>query len=381
MNFSDAVTVSGTRRTDDGYLVAEARVARTGIQEYLGTEVDPENKHGLRDKALVRIYRPAESVFHTDAMRSYAYRPMTNGHPGGVGVNSKNWKDVAVGNTGGEVMRDGEFVKVPLVLMDAQAIQDFESGKRELSMGYGAEIVFQDGVAPDGQAYDAYLGPMKMNHLSLEHCARGGNELRIGDHRAVETPEPVRGKPEGGHDMADTRKILVDGLTIETTDQGAQAIEKLQRQLTDAATATSNLSDAHARALAAKDADLAKKDAELDALKAKVLTDAQIDERVKARADLIGTAKAIADADYSGKTEAEIRKAAVVAKLGDAAIKDKPDAYIAARFDILAEDAAKDPVRQHLQAKDGRPANVQDNGQAAYETRVSDAWKTAQKGA
>jgi hypothetical protein len=86
---------------------------------------------------------------------------------------------------------------------------------------------------------------------------------------------------------------------------------------------------------------------------------------VNARADLVATAKAIADADYSGKSDAEIRKAAVVAKLGDAAISGKADAYIEARFDILA-DAAKpgDPVRGAL--RDGvTPTTVKDNGYAA----------------
>lgn len=374
MKFSDAVSVSGVRRTDDGYLVAVARVARTGLQDYLGTEVDPDNEHGLRDKPIVRIYRPEASVFHQDAMRSYAYRPMTNGHPGGDGVSSKNWKDVAVGNTGGEVVRDGQFVSVPLVLMDAAAIEDYESGKRQLSMGYSAEIVFQDGKTPEGEAYDAYLGPMRMNHLSLEHRARGGDELRIGDQRAVDASRTPRANPEGGHDMADTRKILVDGLSIETTEQGAQVIEKLQRQLTDAATTSKTLADAHTAALAAKDTELAKKDAELDGLKAKVLTDAQIDARVKARADLIGHAKSIVDADYNGKSEIEIRKACVVAKLGDAAVKDKSDAYIEARFDVLLDEAAKDPVRTAL--GDGRTVvDPKDNGQSAYEDRLTNAWK------
>jgi hypothetical protein len=374
MNFNDAVTVTGTRKTGDGYLVAVARVARTGIQTYLGSELDPDNKHGLRDKATVAVYRPEESVFHADAMKSYAYRPMTNGHPESQTVNAKNWKDVAIGSTGSEVLRDGAFVQVPMVLMDAAAIEDYESGKRELSMGYEAEVVFQDGISPEGEHYDAYLGPMKMNHLSLEHRARGGSELRIGDRRAAPAFPPARQTTEGGHDMADTRKILVDGLSIETTEQGAQVIEKLQRQLSDAAAATKALTDTHASALAAKDADLAKKDAEIDGLKVKVLSDAEIDARVKARADLIGTAKAIADGDYTGKTEAEIRKAAVVAKLGDAAIKDKPDAYIAARFDILAEDAVKDPVRKHL-GDAARAPNPNDNGHDAYVDRLTNAWK------
>ena len=352
MIFTDSVPVTGVRRTEDGYLVAEARVARTGIQDYLGTEIDPDNEHGLRDKPIVRVYRPESAVFHADAMHSYAYRPMTNGHPGGDGVNSKNWKDVAIGQTGGEVVRDGQFVKVPLVLMDAKAIEDYESGKRELSMGYGAEVVFQDGVSPDGEQYDCFLGPMKMNHLSLEHRARGGEHLRIGDQKPH--------TPKGGHDMADSlRKLLVDGISIDVTEQGAQAIEKLNTKLADAATATQSLKDAHATALAAKDTELAKKDAEIDGLKAKQLSDADIDKRVTARADLISKAKSIADADYTGKTDADIRKAVVVAKLGDAAVAGKADAYIDARFEILVEDAAKnpanDPFRQHMIHQDSKP--------------------------
>ncbi len=39
MNFTDAVTIAGTRRTDDGYLAAEAKAVRTGIQLYTGDEV------------------------------------------------------------------------------------------------------------------------------------------------------------------------------------------------------------------------------------------------------------------------------------------------------------------------------------------------------
>ncbi|MEG5263240.1 DUF2213 domain-containing protein [Pseudomonas sp. JDS28PS106] len=367
MILTDSVPVSGVRRTADGYLVAEARVARTGIQDYLGTEVDPDNKHGLRDKPIVRVYRPESSVFHKDAMQSYAYRPMTNGHPGGDGVNSQNWKDLAIGQTGGDVVRDGQFVKVPLVLMDAKAIADFDAGKRELSMGYGAEVVFQDGTTDDGEHYDCYLGPMKMNHLSLEHRARGGEQLRIGDNK-----QPT---PQGGHDMADSlRTVIVDGLSVQTTDQGAQAIDKLTKQLTDAGVNIKTLTDAHAVALAAKDADLAKKDAEIDSLKAKQLSDADIDKRVTARADLIGKAKAIHDGDYSGKSEGEIRKAVVIAKIGDAAIAGKSEAYIDARFDMLVEDAARapgnDPFRQHMIQNDSK--TVGDESEKARLQMIAD---------
>lgn len=87
----DAVSLGEPRLTRDGYLVADAKIARTGIQLYAGKEVDPENKQGWRDKALVRVYRPESEVFSTDAMASFAHKPITDDHPSEA-VSSKNWK-------------------------------------------------------------------------------------------------------------------------------------------------------------------------------------------------------------------------------------------------------------------------------------------------
>lgn len=353
MFLTDRVSAGQVRRTGDGYLVADARVARTGIQDYLGSEL------GRPDLPIVRVYRPEAEVFSADAMRSYAHRPMTNNHPKEM-VTAATWKDVAVGQTGGDVVRDGEFVTVPMVLMDAAAIRDYEAGKRELSMGYSAEIVFDAGTTPDGQQYDAIQKGLRMNHLALVDRARGGDALRIGDDNPRKsTMNEIK-----------TRTVLVDGLSVETTDAGAQAIAKLQKDVNDATALYVKACDDNKAAIAAKDAELAKKDAEIDSLKGKVLTDAQIDERVQNRADLIATAKQIADADYTGKSETEIRKIAVVAKLGDAAVKDKPDAYVQARFDILAEDSKVDPVRAALRT--GPTHVVKDNGQSEYERRLAE---------
>lgn len=358
MQLFDRATTSTPRRTTDGYLVADVRVARTGIQEYLGSEL------GKPDMPIVRVYRPESAVFDADAMHSYAHRPVTNDHPA-TQVTADTWRDVAVGGTGGEVVRDGEFVRVPMSLMDAAAIADYESGKRELSMGYDAVIEFIDGVTPEGESYQAVVTSMKMNHLALVDKARGGEHLRIGD-----SPDPGAlegGQQQGGQTAMTMKQVMVDGLTVETTIQGAQVIEKLQNAIADSASTVQALKDAHATALA-------KKDAEIDAIKAAVLTDAQIEERVVARADLLGKAKAVHDADYTGKTDAEIRRAAVIAKLGDAAVAGKSDAYVDARFDILVEDAAKtDPVREAL--KDGKPSQPVTDARAAYIAHLETAHK------
>lgn len=322
--------------TRDGYLAAEARVARTGIQMYraseLGMDGDPNR--------VVRVYRPPEEVFAADSLASYAYRPVTLNHPD-VMVDASNWKEHSRGQTGAEVLRDKEFVRVPMVLMDAGAIDEWKQGKRELSMGYTMDLDTTSGTTPNGEQYDAVQRNLRMNHLALVTRARGGSELRLGD------------DDKGGKPMPDTKltTVMVDGLSVETTDAGAQAISKLSKELADSKEAKATADKAHADALKAKDTELAAKDAEIEKLKGSQLSDEDLDKRVKDRADLISTAKAIADIDYTGKSDGDIRKTAVVAKLGADSVKDKSDDYIAARFDILAEDASADPVRRTLQSQ------------------------------
>lgn len=170
ISFEDA----GIRITGDGYLVANPRVARTGIQLYRGSEV------GMKDKAVVRVYRPEDEVFNKDAMASLAHRPLTNDHPP-VPVTADNWKDYAIGQTGDEVARDGECLRVPMSFMDAQAIKDIQGGKKQLSVGYSCDIVFTDGKTPGGEAYDAIQTKIRGNHIALVKFARGGDRLSVGD--------------------------------------------------------------------------------------------------------------------------------------------------------------------------------------------------------
>lgn len=370
--FNDTASAGTPRITSEGYLVADALIARSGIQEYLGSEV------GKPEMKTVRVYRPPEVVFATDTMARYANRPMTNDHPkAGQLVDAANWKALSIGITGGEVMRSGDFVRVPLTLMDAAAIADYKSGKRELSVGQVAEVVFEDGLTPEGEPYNAKVTALSVNHVALVERARGGEKLRIGDSptpaASVTGQQPLeRGQQMPGEVTMKT--VLVDGFSVQTTEHGAQAIEKLQKQLNDARSDSTTLVANH-------DKEMATKDAEIATLKGQVMTDAQIDARVAARADLIARATKLNDSlDFKGKTDAEVRRAVVVAKLGDAAIAGKSDEYVAARFDMLMEDGKADPFRAHMNDGGGaapRGAAPSDNGYQARVDAQKDAWKTA----
>lgn len=184
------------------------------------------------------------------------------------------------------------------------------------------------------------------------------------------------------------KTVTVDGIPIEVTDQGATVITTLLGRIADSKTANDKLVSDHAAAiaakdkdLAAKDGDLAKKDAEIDALKGKIVDGAALDALVQGRGDLVAKAKAIAPGVATdGKSDADIRKAVVAAKLGDEAVKDKAAAYIDARFDILAEDvkpADPDPVRRLSIDGLKQVGDARQQADAAWEKSVTNmnAWR------
>jgi len=210
IDMQDTLVLDGVRRTADGYLTAFAKVARTGIQVYRGHEV------GRPDLDRVRVYRPPSEVFSADAMRSLAHRPVTYKHPP-VPVNSTNWKRFAGGQTGEDVVRDGDFVRVPMVMMDAAMVDAYErDGVRELSLGYSTDIKWTSGVVADGEPdagkeYDAVQTAIRGNHLALVPVARGGDQLRVGDEEVddawSDAAREAAARARAAHKKGDAREV------------------------------------------------------------------------------------------------------------------------------------------------------------------------------
>lgn len=368
MQFTDSVAIVGTRRREDGYLVADARVARTGIQQYLGSEL------GRPDLKVVDVYRPEEEVFNDAAMASFAHRPVTDDHPS-VAVTSDNWKDLARGQTDGEIKRDGEFLRVGLMVADGASIQKVESGKRELSAGYTCDLVWEDGVTPDGKPYQAKQTKIRANHVAIVQRGRAGKDVRIGDDASHWGTAPIiahdKEKPMG------TRNVMVDGLSVETTDQGAQAIEKLLADRKRIEDQMNEKDGKNKKDLEAKDAAISALQAKLDDATSKVLTPDALGKLVADRVALEATAAKIAqDVKPAGLSDAALKAAVVKAKLGDKlpAERVSDQAYIDARFDILADEASQtqDTFRQ-ARMGDARPSPV------AHHAQMNDAQRARQQ--
>lgn len=326
------------RITGDGYLVATPRVARTGIQLYSGSEV------GKPDMKVVRVYRPEDQVFNADSMHSYGHKPFTNDHPPEP-VNADNWKDFAAGQLGGEVVRDGEFVRVPMVMMDKQAVTDYRDGKSQLSLGYTCDLLWTPGTAPNGEAYDAVQTDIRANHLALVKAARGGPDLRVGDASTIEDNNMTT--------VTQTAIVMCDGAAIQIDAVSAsvinahigrmnKTIESLQGKIdeaekgakkseTDAATVATE----HKGKVDAKDAEIVTLKKQLEDL---AMSPAKLDKLVIDRVAVISAAKKIIGDKVviDGKTDADIRRQVVDAHMKDAAKGWSEDAVTASFNTIVA---------------------------------------------
>jgi len=339
MYFADRLTLDAPKRTKDGYLAVRARASRTGVYHYTGPEVDPSDKHGLRDKALVNVLRDDETVFDRSAVQSFIGKPVTNDHPT-VPVDSSNWRDHARGTIMGAV-REGEYVAFDLLLTDQSAIDAVNAGKRELSNGYGAELEFGRFEAPCGTICDArQLKITGGNHVALVDRGRAGSECAIKDGFAACDAITADRLTQLKASLTDVKgnavkKIVLDGLQVDLSDADAvaAAITKLQDKATTAETALTDANKAHDKALATKDA-------EIDDLKSKVVDQVTIDALADAKAAVVEKAKTVCGdklPDTAGKTVAEVRRMACDAK--GISVADKSDDYVEARFDALTADA------------------------------------------
>lgn len=162
--------------TPEGFLKVSGRAAKTGIQEYLACEL------GLTDRphdAVVRVMRFADDVFKQSALDSYVGADITIEHPDTF-VSSETFKNSSVGLVTAAA-RDGDFVKVDMIVKSQDAIDAVHSGKVELSAGY--ECRYEP--APEGSGYDFVQRDIRVNHLAITDKARGGSQVRLADSHAL----------------------------------------------------------------------------------------------------------------------------------------------------------------------------------------------------
>lgn len=341
MLIHDTATAAARTRTPEGFLKVRARIARTGIHLYRAGELGAPDAWD-RD-GTVRVYRPPEAVFDPEAMRSFALRPVTDEHPPAM-VDATNWKRYAVGQSGAAVERDGDHLVADLLITDAEAVRRAEDGA-ELSNGYLADFDFTPGTTPDGESYDAAQSNIRGNHIALVTAGRCGASCRVGDATGADCG---CGLP---------LSVTVDGIAVETTAQGAAALERLKL------------------AVEAKDGAIAA--LMKAALDVRATDEAAIEKRAAERTAVLDAARSILGSAirFDGQTTSDIRREIVKRLLGTD-LAERGDAYVAAAFDTLmaTRGPGANPLALHLASPvlDGQDRDAARRGRDRF---LNTAWK------
>ncbi len=380
MFIQDGLTVDRTWETPDGFLGFSARFARTGIQHYDGSQIDPDGQflddagqRRFKAGTLYPVQRDASEVFSPRAMGSFIAKPITNDHPA-EGVNVDNWGSLAKGAIG-EVLRDGEYARMSGLITDKATIAAYRAGKKELSGGYRTDLAIGDGVNDKGEAFVARQTAIGGNHVALVRKGRAGPECAIQDSVALCDANPAW--------MADfttkepTMKIKIGDAEVDATNGEAVriAVDALNTKLTALDTRATDAEAKvveHAATITAKDAKIADLEAKLaDA----AITPAKLADAAKEYAGAQAKAKALRVAVAADADVAAIKKAVVDAKMGDAA-KDYTADHIDIAFEALTKDAKVDDSATIHDI--GKPNAVNDSDKAvadAYDAMVADLTK------
>lgn len=190
--------------TKDGFLVVPAKLSKTGIFNYLGSEL------GKTEKETYQLARTENSLFTDETISSFENAPITVGHPE-EDVTAENWKQLAVGSMR-NVQRDGDYLIGEAWIYDSAAIKQIEQfGIEELSCGYRSEL-----LPSQEQGIDFEIAPMVGNHIAIVANGRCGDTCKLADEQK-------------GKAMSTTRKFLdalLGAFGTKLSDEQAKAVEE-----------------------------------------------------------------------------------------------------------------------------------------------------------
>lgn len=159
--------------TPEGFLLCrDVPIARTGVMVYGEGEIPVEALGGI-----IHVTRTDDEVFSPSAMASFEGKPVTNLHPPAL-VTPASWREYVVGTVTNVRRMDSRLV-ADLLIADAGAIKEIQSGLREVSCGYDASY---EQTAPGEATQREIVG----NHVALVPKGRCGPTCAIGDKKPEE---------------------------------------------------------------------------------------------------------------------------------------------------------------------------------------------------
>ncbi|MFU8925131.1 DUF2213 domain-containing protein [Acinetobacter puyangensis] len=306
--------------TAEGYLKCiNVRLAKAPqVRQYYAYEFP--SLEGFTADQIINVYTPADELFKPDTVASFNGVDATDYHPPKNEINASNWKEYHIGYCE-NVRQEGDYLIGDLLIKDKNSIDLIQSNERiEMSLGYAANLVLEQGTAPDGTPYQAKFINFNGNHVALVKYGRCGGDCRIGD----QTP-----KPQEEHTM----EIIVNGIRFDIGDNKplADALKLQQEQLENLKAAKLKVGDKQfsiGDELTAVQAVVDQLHTEKAQLEQKIvnleqnqLTPEKLEQATAERAAVIADAKAlVSTVKTEGCTCEQIKRDVVAAKAGDAVV-------------------------------------------------------------
>lgn len=359
--FDISTDIKNAEFTDEGYLHVPAKVGRTGVMVYYKGDGMLDHITAFDSLPIgepIPILREDVEVFNPESLKSYRYKPVTNGHPKIGLVDSDTVQKYQVGMTKGVVKRAADTIKVDLVVTDKATIKDVQTGKRQISCGYTSDIKTEPGKDPVFGEYKGTQTNIVCNHIAIVESGRAGTQVRIGD----ASSKRKENKQMSEKEIMNLHRREFGGLTVTFSDQGAEVFDAMNARVKKAESAR----DKYKSELADMTAERDKIKGKLDAAKEKASDMVALDAAVAERSELIANAKRLnPDIETNGKTNAAIMKDAV-SKVSKVDLEGKSEDYIAGAFESAITDAEKDANRKANSGDDTGPANIIDEARAKF---------------
>lgn len=201
--------------TKEGYLkCVNVRLAKAPqVRQYYAYEFP--SLEGFTADQNINVYTPADELFKPDSVASFNGVDATDYHPPKNEINASNWKDYHIGYCE-NVRQEGDYLVGDLLIKDKVSIDLIQSNERiEMSLGYAALLVLENGTAPDGTPYQAKFINFIGNHVALVKYGRCGGDCRIGDQKPSPKGKTMEVEVNGIRFDIGDNKPLADALNIQ----------------------------------------------------------------------------------------------------------------------------------------------------------------------
>ncbi|MGE7621702.1 DUF2213 domain-containing protein [Viridibacillus sp. NPDC096237] len=311
----DKTLINDYRETPEGYLTVNVPITRPGVFPYRRADGNIQMEAKLPDE-----------IFSDLTIHSARSKPVTDEHPSEP-VNIDNYQSYAKGMSHNDSHVSDLKLYVSLTITDKALIQKIRDGKREISIGFMADVVAEQGTY-NGQQYEFAQRNLEINHIAIVDQGRAGPEVAI---RSDSDAWQIEDDEGGTSNMA---KYTIDSKEYEVDSAVKSYIEAQNAKLEAEKLKVKEVDTLQGR-LDAQDAQLTAKDTEIALLKEKSISADEMDKKVEERVALIATVQPyLGDSyDFTGKTERELKEAVILTANPEFKGDSKSDEYVNAFYD------------------------------------------------